>query len=114
MEEILGRRVVAYRLSDDGSFDLIFDDGTELEVYIVRKRGRPILVYGVEKYRWFPAPTLVKARSEANRLREAGVYGADVVVIPRGEVYVAVPEKELGKLGEICRENHSLLVCRGV
>ena len=104
--KVIGKRVVEIRVGSYG-FDLVFDDGTELEVYCCQPRRRRGCAIGVvaPKYRWFRVKSREIAEDIAEELSmnyiDAGVVGP----LEDGSVYVAVNEDYLDDLKKICEKD---------
>lgn len=114
LDKIIGKKIVGYRYGD-GGFDLILDDGTELEVYTciplaLEKSSqcdcKKMCGWGlvaVER-RLFPVESLEKARKIVEEvLRKTSIRDIDTASTLNG-YYVTVAEHELKKLGKECEK----------
>lgn len=106
LSQLVGKRVEGVRVGD-GGFDLVFDDGSELEVYVFPRRDGGECCWGVvvARYKRFRVGSLEEAQRLAEMLAEMAVDTSIIGPLSDGTVYLGVYEKHLDKLEEICREN---------
>lgn len=112
LDKIVGKRVIGYRYGD-GGFDLIFDDGSELEVYAcvpnsIKKRDDvdcyDICEWGiiVDERKLFPVSSCKEANEVVDEvLSKTRVHDIDVAGTING-FYVTVAKRELETLKKEC------------
>ena len=115
LEKVIGKRVIGYRVGSDG-FDLVFDDGTELELYCIpiyieeRSVGDSDCTYGVvvAKYKWFRVSDAKVAEHIVDKLSTMII---DSTIVRLGDdVYVGIREDLLNDMKKICERNRDELV----
>ncbi len=104
--KVLGRRVICFRVGDYG-FDLVFDDGRELEVYcgLESSLGCAWGIVVAERL-LFPVASLDEAQKIVEELRfQHETIDVDIVESHEGRVYVSVARSDLPMLADVCKSS---------
>jgi len=113
LSNLIGSRVVGVRVGDNG-FDLVFDNGRELEVYILtvsdEKSGVKRCYWGitVPKYVWFRAKGAEEAKRAAEILSKRSIDASVVGPLQDGSIYVGINEHMVEEFKKICEEDDEL------
>ncbi|WP_338250235.1 hypothetical protein [Pyrodictium abyssi] len=120
LSKLLGLEVVGARVGDNG-FDLIFDDGTELEVYCFPKprssgptRGdegvKPDCCWGivVAKYRRYKVESLEEAERIVEELTRNQIDATIVGPLLDGTIYFGIREDLIEETKKLCSKLSSL------
>jgi len=104
LSRVIGRTVIGVRVGP-GGFDLVFDDGTELEAYFLDTGGegtRCVWSVVVARYRLYRMPSTRVAEEIAYELNRHLVEATIVGPTEEGNVYIGVNEDHLEELKQIC------------
>ena len=113
LSKLIGSRVIDVRVGDSG-FDLVFNDGHELEVYVIAVNDAKSMAkrccwgVAVPKYVWYMARSIEEASRAAEILSKRLIDATIVGPLPDGRVYVGVNERMVEDFKKVCGEDDEL------
>lgn len=118
INKLMGKRLISARIGEDG-LDLIFEDGSELELYcaiplesIAKKLGREEIdepcTWGlsVSERLLIPTPSPCRARDVINTIlsKVGNSVDVDYVVTYDGKTYISVSKQDVEKVRSVLPE----------
>ena len=102
LSKIVGRKIIGFRVGWEG-FDLILDDGTEVEVYTRGVEEPPTYAVVVAEYKLYRVPSLSVAERVVEELSKRAV-DCTIQEHPDGSIYVGVYKGHVRDVEDMCRK----------